>query len=430
MKEELGSDGKCSAHSVGGCTGGNKRPIVMITSWPPRLCGIATFAEEAVEFLRRRLPNKSVHIISHPDGRGRNVHPLVDLSRRDWHVAVAHKIKELSPAVVHIQHEYGLYNHVDPQNGGDGNRGFLRLLHAIGEYPIVVEPHTVHGRPREHEMRFLHPLCRLADVVILKCGYQAWRLDWNFQGQGWKTPSNLMVIPHGARADRGWPREQIPQLKDEIGFRNGVLSAKHIIGLLGWMQDNKRWDLLTSIWEETAAEIERRTGQKWFLLAGGAMRDPAHRSWYDLYRGQLKNLQRRGLAYYHRFIPRGMPYYKVMALCDFVVLPSVDETQSGTLARIIALRKPYITTAPLEGLTSQTVESDGGLLFTTKRMLQQQIIRLACDEQLRERLSNNLQHYLEKVVSWDVVSEQYVSAYEIARRAKVHGEPAQIPADF
>ena len=28
------------------------KPIVMISSWPPRLCGIATFAEEAMEFIR------------------------------------------------------------------------------------------------------------------------------------------------------------------------------------------------------------------------------------------------------------------------------------------------------------------------------------------------------------------------------------------
>ena len=73
----------------------------------------------------------------------------------------------------------------------------------------------------------------------------------------------------------------------------------------------------------------------------------------------------------------------MMGVYDFIVLPSTDETQSGTLARIIALNKPYITTAPMEGLTAQTLESGGGLLlFTTKDMLKEQVIRLACDERL------------------------------------------------
>jgi len=402
----------------------------MVTSWPPRLCGIATFAEEAVEFIHRRLPDSPVHVISHTDGEGSNVHPLIDLSRRDWYVPVADKIKELSPAVVHIQHEYGLYNYVDGHNNGDGNAGFLRLLEEIRDYPTVVEPHTVHGRPRDHEMEFIRSLCDLADVVILKCSYQTWRLDWNFRERTWKMPCNFVVIPHGARPDKGWPPEKIPEIKRELGFRNGDFSPHHVVGLLGWIQTNKRWDMLTSIWEDAAAEIRRRTGQEWYLLAGGAMRDPADRQAYELYRSQLQQLERKGLAYYYEFIPRGELYYKAMAVCDFVVLPSIDETQSGTLARIIALKKPYITTAPVEGLTSQTVESEGGLLFTSKRMLREKVIQLASDEQLRAKLSENLRNYLERVVSWEVVARQYVEAYEAARKAKLNNQPVTLPLDL
>jgi glycosyltransferase involved in cell wall biosynthesis len=402
----------------------------MITSWPPRLCGIGTFAEEAVEFIRRRLPSNPVHIISHTDGEGENVHPLIDLSRKDWYVPVAEKVKELRPAAVHIEHEYGLYNHVDENNRSDHNAGFLRLLEMIRKWPTVVEPHTVHGRPRDDELGFIRALCDRADVVIVKCHYHPWRLDWNFSERGWKTPRNLVVIPHGARPDKGWPPEEIPEIKKEIGFRDADGCPHGIVGLVGWIQPNKRWDMLTSIWEETAAEIEQRTGRKWYLLAGGAMRDPAHKSCYEQYCRDLDILQRKHLAYFYEFIPRGDLYYKVMALCDFVVLPSVDETQSGTLARIIALRKPFITTAPVEGLTSQTVESEGGLLFTTKQMLREKVVRLACDEELRETLSDNLRNYLERVVSWEVVADQYAAAYQIARQAKRSGKPVEFPLNM
>lgn len=399
-------------------------PIVMITSWPPRLCGIATFAEEAAEFVSRRLPGRSIHIISHIDGEGDNVHPLIDLSRKDWYVPVAKKIKELSPAVVHIEHEYGLYNH-----NGDNNEGFLRLLERIGEFPIVVEPHTIHGRPHEHELEFIHSLCELADVVILKCSYHTWRLEWSFTDRGWKMPSNLVVIPHGARPDKGWPLEQIPQIKRELGLRDGDFSSHRVVGLLGWIQTNKRWDMLTSIWEDAAKEIRQRTGQEWVLLAGGAMRDPAHRQSYEMYLAQIHELERKGLAHYLEFIPRGDLYYKAMAVCDLVVLPSIDETQSGTLARIVALKKPYITTAPLEGLTSQTIESEGGLLFTNKRMLREKVVHLACDEALRRKLSGNLHDYLLKEVSWEVVANRYAEAYMIARTAKRNAARVELPLD-
>ena len=119
-----------------------------------------------------------------------------------------------------------------------------------------------------------------------------------------------------------------------------------------------------------------------------------------------------------------------MAVCDFIVLPSTDETQSGTLARIIALNKPYITTAPMEGLTAQTLESEGGLLFTTKDMLKQNVIRLACDEELRLDLGENLKQYLDDVVSWDVVCRLYNRAYDLAREAKRKGSPVVVDTEF
>ena len=144
----------------------------------------------------------------------------------------------------------------------------------------------------------------------------------------------------------------------------------------------------------------------------------------------MLRLERKGIAHYHEFVPRGDPYYKMMAVCDFIVLPSTDETQSGTLARVIALNKPYITTAPMEGLTAQTLESEGGLLFTTKEMLKQKVIRLACDENLRLKLGENLKRYLDEVISWEVVAGLYNRAYELAREAKRTGQPVAMKPEF
>jgi len=160
------------------------------------------------------------------------------------------------------------------------------------------------------------------------------------------------------------------------------------------------------------------------------MRDPNHLTDYENYLEQLGFLEKKGLAHYFEFIPRGEIYYKVMAVCDFIVLPSTDETQSGTLARIIALNKPYITTAPMEGLTAQTLESKGGLLFTTKKMLKDQVIRMACDEELRLKFGENLKQYLDEVVSWDLVAKQYNEAYELARQSIASGKSVVLPLEF
>jgi hypothetical protein len=100
----------------------NKR-IVMISSYPSRLCGIATFCEETHEFIQKANPDRKVLVISHTDGGDDGVLPIIDMQRPDWWKPVAEKIGRLNPYAVYIEHEYGLYEHRDPRIIGDGNDG-------------------------------------------------------------------------------------------------------------------------------------------------------------------------------------------------------------------------------------------------------------------------------------------------------------------
>jgi len=273
-------------------------------------------------------------------------------------------------------------------------------------------------------------MCADSDVVLFKSQYQKWRLNWTFTQMKWKMPKNIMIVPHGARVDKSWSEREIPKLKEELGLNKIKHLSNNLVGLVGWIQSNKRWDILTSIWEEITEEIKIKTGEDWDLLAAGTMRDSAHLEDYNNYKKNLEILENKGVAHYYEFIPRGDIYYKVMAVCNFVVLPTVDETQSGTLARIISLKKPYVTTAPLEGLTAQTLESEGGLLFTDKEMLKEKVIRLATDTDLRNTLSGNLKKYLNEVVSWEIIAKKYKKAYILARLQKIRGEEINLPPDF
>ena len=407
-----------------------RNPIVLVSSYYPRLCGIATFCEEAREFIKKANPEREVLVISHTDGSGKGVYPIIDTANRFWWKPVAEKIKKIKPYVVHIEHEYGLYEHIDDRGIGDRNQGFIEFLGSINEFPIVVEPHTVHGRLKDFEENFIYQLSEDSDIVLFKSQYQKWRLNWTFTQRKWQMPKNIMIVPHGARVDKNWNESDIPKLKEELGLNKIKHLSNNLVGLVGWIQSNKRWDILTSMWEEIIKEIKAKTGEDWDLLAAGTMRDPNHLEDYNNYKKSLEILENKGVAHYYEFIPRGDIYYKVMAVCNLIVLPTVDETQSGTLARIISLNKPYITTAPLEGLTAQTLESEGGLLFTDRQMLKEKVIRLACDKDLRNTMSSNLKRYLNEVVSWDIIAKKYKKAYILARLQKIKGEEINLPPDF
>src|SRR5262249_37559534 len=135
--------------------------------------------------------------------------------------------------------------------------------------------------------------------------------------------------------------------KDRLGLGN--LTGKKVLGLIGWIQVNKRWDLILDQWEDLRREVLERTGEEWVLLCAGNMRDPNDTEFFQMCKAKAQALEHKGIARYVEFDPRGERYYEMMACFDVVALPSLDETQSGTLARIFALGKPYITSAPLEG---------------------------------------------------------------------------------
>ena len=96
-----------------------------------------------------------------------------------------------------------------------------------------------------------------------------------------------MIVPHGARPDRRYGLHEIPALRKELGLGNVPHLSEHLVGLIGWIQSNKRWDILTCMWEEIEQEIRGRTGESWDLLAAGTLRDPNHRADYEKYRGDV-----------------------------------------------------------------------------------------------------------------------------------------------
>lgn len=106
--------------------------IAWMSSWAPRPCGIATYSAELVGVLRKK--GNQVDIICHPDGGSpgeRYVHPVMDTRKPGWDEAVYEVVKKIRPDVVHIQHEYGLYQ----TNGYNG----VSLLRPIFRWDSIAE---------------------------------------------------------------------------------------------------------------------------------------------------------------------------------------------------------------------------------------------------------------------------------------------------
>src|ERR1051326_7132215 len=135
----------------------------IVSTFPPRACGIGTFAAD----LRTTLPGTDavkvadlvavVHEPSSPQRRG--VLATIAQAVRGDYVRTARMLGRLDVDVVLLQHEYGIF-------GGRGGEYVLSFARELAQ-PLVVTLHTVLCEPTPHQAEVLTELCSEAELVIV-----------------------------------------------------------------------------------------------------------------------------------------------------------------------------------------------------------------------------------------------------------------------
>ena len=150
--------------------------IRMVSTYPPRRCGIGTFSRDLATALEHFTAEIGyIRIAAIDNGRGRYDIP-VDLiidqhNPASWQDTITHIIaraKESSnPTVVLLQHEYGL----DPDDNGRDDRGtnYIKMAQAFKANGLItlVYLHTVLDNPDEHQKKILQDLADSSDSLIV-----------------------------------------------------------------------------------------------------------------------------------------------------------------------------------------------------------------------------------------------------------------------
>ena len=157
----------------------------MISTYPPTLCGIATFTTA----LRSGLAalGNDVGIVRVGGVAG---DPATDIAAELYStpgVVSASSSNALDRAdVVVVQHEYGIFD------GRDGE-SIVEVLERT-DRPTIVVAHTVLEHPTRHQRTVLEDVIQLADRVVVMTEAGRSRLLNGFE----VDPTKISVIPHGA----------------------------------------------------------------------------------------------------------------------------------------------------------------------------------------------------------------------------------------
>ena len=213
--------------------------IRMVSTYPPRRCGIGTFCRDLATALAHFTAEIGhIRIAAIDNGSGRYDIP-VDLtidqynpvSWRDTTTHVINRAKESSNStVVLLQHEYGL----DPDDNGNDGRGtnFINTARAFTANGLItlVYLHTVLNDPDEHQKKVIQDLAESSDGLVVTTESAIHILESPTYGI---AHGKLKHIDHGIRMQH---RSQFDRL--EIKRKYG-LENRFLITTLGLLSPDK-----------------------------------------------------------------------------------------------------------------------------------------------------------------------------------------------
>jgi len=296
----------------------------IVSTYPPRACGIGTFAADVrpallgVDGVDRV---DKVVIVNEPNRPQRPglVATIAQAVRGDY-VRAARILGRLDIDVVLLQHEYGIFG------GADG--GYVLSLVENLTQPLVVTLHTVLSEPTKHQAEVLGALCRQAELVIVMTE-TAKRL----LAQG-KTCSaeKVRVVPHGAptilarRADAY-----------ALDPTRSPYNDRFVLSTFGLISEGKG---IETVIEALPAIVERHP-EVLYVLAGRTHPDIAHREGERYRLGLEQAVIELGLEDHVEFDDRFLAIEEIadlLAATDVFVTPYKGREQiaSGALTFGIA----------------------------------------------------------------------------------------------
>jgi len=388
--------------------------VVGITSWEPRACGIATYFKEQSEAIARL--GHEYQIICHVDEGGHSnqpyAHGLIDLESPQWYQPVYHRILDLQPDLVHVQHEFGLYEIRTP-HGRDGAAGLLSLLGLLkmAGIPTVVTCHTLCGNMKPHEAVHYKAMIPLSTITVAHARYQVERLRENLGA----VPRNVTYVEHGANLHSP---EEIAVLRPR-GKRHLGLEGYQVVGMNGWWAANKNYLPIIRAWGKEI--YPRLRNPRTLLLVAGAVRpgDPAQAAYRAEMMGAIEESSARDTI---RVIERCFTpaeFELTLASFDLAVLPYRAASQSGVAAHAGAVGTPMLL-RDLEGLGAYARDAGQALMPLTDdpeadgMAAADAIVGVMNDPERLRRMQQDVVTYTRDVLAWPRVAERYDRIYRDA----------------
>ncbi len=392
--------------------------VALVSTSPPRQCGIATFTSDLARAMQIADPKARLwwaaineeHSI-HPYGpqvrwRIRQRHP-------ETYERAAAEINASNVDIVSIQHEFGLYG-IWGETFEDHLAPFLETLTR----PLVTTLHTTLPDPSPSVREAVRRIGRhsKALIVMVQRGRTILEQEYGID------PAKVHVIPHGVPPTEARGRRR---MKQRLGLQD-----RSIISTFGLVSPRKGLEYMV----RAMTDVIRAHADALYLIVGKTHPELARHEG-EAYRIQLTALVHAcGLDAHVAFVDEYLSQRDIvdyLLASDIYVTPYLDPNQitSGTLAYALGAGKAIVSTPYLY---ADEVLADGrGILvdFRSERGLADGVLRILDDHELKDQLERDAYEY-GRLMAWPRIGEQVidllrkVASSEDAARIGIANSPA------
>ena len=360
-----------------------KAEIMVITSYPPRECGIATYSQDLIKALNNKFSNSlSIKVCALETGGVSYDYPdevkyTLDTSHATSFLDLAEKINDDDQIqLVLIQHEFGFYM--------EQEQAFQQLLYELIK-PVVVVFHTVLPQPDAkliQNVKNIASACK-SIIVMTRTSEEILINDYGISAQ------KINVIAHGTP----W----VLHASEKSLTQKYGLSGRKVLTTFGLLSSGK--SIETTL--DALPSIIKQCPEAIFLVIGKTHPEVVKNDG-EVYRQMLvKKVKDLGLKDHVKFINK---YLALNELLDYLQLTDIylfttndpNQAVSGTFAYAMSCGCPIIST-PIPH-AKEVLTKDTGIIFDFRnsKQLAESVNKLFNDDSLRKTIITNT---LQKIVS-------------------------------
>lgn len=353
--------------------------VLVVSTFPPRECGIATYTQDLVKSLNNQFDNSFEVKICALDNENQkyryadSIDYFLDANSSTSLSDLSNEINENDNIqIVLIQHEFGLFRNNESK--------LVQFLNQLKKSVLVVF-HTVLPRPNEILQQNVQDIAKVADRIIVMTQSSSTILENDYQ----INKDIITVIPHGTHL--------VEHISKDFLKKKYNLFNKKVLSTFGLLSAGKSiettLDALPLIINENPKVV--------FLIIGKThpsvvkFEGERYREMLEL---KIKSLHlQKNVRFVNEYLPLNV-LLEYLQLTDIYLFTSNDPNQavSGTFSYAISCGCPIIST-PIPHACEVLNEGNGIIIdFENSHQLAQEVNNLLNQDKLLKSISSNGLH--------------------------------------